>query len=325
MNRRGRVVVTVLAVSVIASLALTSCSRVPVEPAASASAPAVPSSPRSTSSEPGPETDEPPVVAAAGDIACEPGAAVGRECQHKAVSEAILADTAVSVVLALGDNQYPQGAAAGFRSAYDRSWGRFKNRTRPVPGNHEYETPGAAGYFDYFGALAGERGKGYYSYDVGPWHFIALNSEFDLGRTGAQVAWLKADLRAHHSSCVAAYWHRPRWSSGTVVGDYPTVTAFMETLYDANADLVLVGHEHNYERFQPLNPDGERDDHRGIVQIVSGLGGKSQFPVRGRATTAAKNSTAYGYTRLVLHPDSADITFEAAVGDYHDAFTLPCH
>lgn len=267
----------------------------------------------------------PPVVAAAGDIACKPGAKSGASCQQKAVSDAVLADTAVGTVLALGDNQYDAGTATAYRDSYDHSWGRFKAITRPVPGNHEYKTPGATGYYDYFGSLAGERGKGYYSFDVGAWHFIALNSEVDISSTGKQVAWLMADLRANPTTCVAAYWHRPRWSSGVKHGDYGGVAPFVEALYQANADLVLVGHEHDYERFYPLAPDGRRDDKRGIVQIVSGVGGKNHYAVRGRATTAAKDSNAFGYSRLVLHPDSADITFEPAVGTYRDSFKLTCH
>jgi hypothetical protein len=303
-------------------------------PTASSTAPSIPSasvseklpnafpSPTPTTALP----EEPPqVVAAAGDIACPAGPKPGKSCQQQAVSDAIAADIAVTTVLVLGDNQYDKGSAQDYRNSYDKSWGRFKAKTRPVPGNHEYKTKNAAGYYDYFGALAGPRGKGYYSYDVGAWHFIALNSEIDLSSSGNQLAWLRADLKANPAKCVAAYWHRPRWSTGSEHGDYPKVSSFIKALYDANADLVLDGHDHDYERFQPLNPAGKRDDQRGIVEIVSGLGGKSHYSVSGRSTTAAKNDTAYGYTRLVLHADSADISFEPAVGSYRDSYTLTCH
>jgi hypothetical protein len=265
------------------------------------------------------------VVAAAGDIACAAGANPGRSCQQKAVSDAIVADVGVTAVLTLGDNQYDQGTARAYRDSYDKSWGRFKPKTHPVPGNHEYQTANAAGYYDYFGSLAGPRGKGYYSYDIGGWHFIALNSEISTTSKSDQLSWLKADLNAHPAKCVAAYWHRPRWSTGSEHGDDRKVAPLVQALYDANADLVLSGHDHDYERFRPLNPAGKPDSRRGIVQIVSGLGGKSHYVVSGRSTTAAKSDTAYGYSRLVLHATSAEITFEPAVGTYRDSFTLNCH
>ena len=265
------------------------------------------------------------MVAAAGDIACKAKSKPGKTCQHKAVSDAILADRGVTTVLSLGDNQYENGSLSDYQSSYGQTWGRLKDKTRPVPGNHEYKTQGAAGYYDYFGSAAGDRSKGYYSFDVGGWHFIALNSEVDLKRGGRQVAWLKTDLNSHPNRCVAAYWHQPRWSSGTEHGDDPAVAPFFETLYAANADLILNGHEHSYERFQPLNPSGVPDDKRGLVEIVSGLGGRNHYPVRGRATTAAKDNTSYGYSRLTLHPDSADITFRSAVGSYQDSYRLNCH
>jgi 3',5'-cyclic AMP phosphodiesterase CpdA len=283
-------------------------------------------SPReSPSTTPRAKADRAPVVAAAGDIACRAKSKPGANCQHKAVSDAILADTDVTTVLSLGDNQYEKGSLNDYQSSYDQTWGRFKNKTRPVPGNHDYKTPGAAGYYDYFGSAAGDRNKGYYSFDVGAWHFVALNSEVDLKRGGRQLAWLKADLKSHPNQCVAAYWHQPRWSSGTEHGDYVPVAPFFEALYAANADLILNGHEHSYERFHPLNPAGVRDDKRGIVEIVSGLGGRNHYPVRGRATTAAKDNTSYGYSRLTLHPKSATIEFQSAVGSYRDSYQLTCH
>ncbi|HET9872689.1 MAG TPA: metallophosphoesterase [Propionibacteriaceae bacterium] len=267
-----------------------------------------------------------PVVAAAGDIACEPDReAAGAICAQQIVSDAILADKAIDFVLTLGDSQYNSGTLAEYRGSYDKTWGRFKRKTRPVPGNHDYNTPGAAGYFDYFGSAAGERDKGYYSFDIGAWHFVALNSERDLEESGAQVAWLEADLAAHPNRCVAGFWHRPRWSSGEEHGDSDSVAAFVQALYDAGADLILSGHEHNYERFRPLNPSGARDDARGIVQVVAGLGGRSQYDLSGRDTTVAKDDTTYGYLRMVLHADSADMTYVPAVGAFRDSFRLICH
>jgi hypothetical protein len=266
-----------------------------------------------------------PVVAAVGDMACEPGAAVGKSCQQKAVSDKILADPAIGTVLALGDLQYQTGTLGAFRGSYAPSFGRLMSKTRPIPGNHEYRTPGAAGYYDYFGSRAGDRTKGYYSFNLGTWHIIALNSEKDIGATGAQLAWLRADLKAHPNKCVAAMFHRPRWSGGKEHGDSTTVAPFIQALYNANADLVLTGHDHDYERFFPLNPAGVRDNARGIVQIVSGLGGRSQYAVTPRAITAAANDSTYGYTHLVLHHGSADISYVSAVGSFSDSSKLTCH
>ncbi|MEO6501361.1 MAG: DNRLRE domain-containing protein [Jatrophihabitantaceae bacterium] len=281
----------------------------------------------STAPTPAPTTTAPttsPVIAAVGDIACAPPYTVGSGCQHKAVADKIIADTAVSKVLALGDIQYEVGALSAFQNSYDKSWAPLKSKTKPVPGNHEYGTPGAAGYFDYFGALAGDRTKGYYSFDVGAWHFVALNSELDIASGGAQVAWLKADLAAHPNKCVGAYWHKPRWSSGSH-GDHSSMAPFVQALYNAGAELILSGHDHDYERFYPLNPSGVRDDARGIVQIVSGEGGKNHYAITGRSTTAAKDGSSYGYARLTLNPDSADVSFVSAVGSYTDNAKITCH
>ncbi|HEX8080642.1 MAG TPA: DNRLRE domain-containing protein [Jatrophihabitans sp.] len=288
----------------------------PTSPAPTSTAPTSPT-PTSTA----PTTS--PVIAAVGDIACAPGYTVGSGCQHKAVADKIISDTAVSKVLALGDLQYESGALSAFLEVYDKSWGPLKSKTKPVPGNHEYQTSGAAGYYDYFGALAGDRTKGYYSFDVGAWHFVALNSERDITAGGAQVAWLKADLAAHPNKCVGALFHKPRWSSGTH-GDHSSMAPFVQALYNAGAEVILSGHDHDYERFYPLNPSGVRDDARGIVQIVSGQGGKNHYAVTGRSTTAAKDNTSHGYARLTLHPDSADVTFVSAVGSYRDTAKITC-
>ena len=266
-----------------------------------------------------------PVVAAAGDIACEPGRTVGTSCQHKAVADKIIADTAVGTVLTLGDNQYNAGTLTEFQNSFHPTWGRFKNKIRPAVGNHEYGSPDARGYFDYFGAAAGDRSKGYYAFNVGSWRLYALNSERDITASGAQVAWLKADLAANPRACVAAYWHKPRFSSGSTHGDNSAMDPLFRTLYNAGAELVLSGHDHNYERFYPLNPSGARDDTRGLVQIVSGNGGKNHYQVAGRSTTAAKDNTSYGYSRLVLHAGSADISFVSAVGTYRDSTRITCH
>ncbi len=266
-----------------------------------------------------------PVVAAAGDIACADGtAATAGSCRHRAVSDKILTDTAVGTVLVLGDTQYRSGTLADFHGSFDPTWGRLKSRTRPVPGNHEYRTSGAEGYYDYFGSRAGDPGRGYYSFDLGTWHVVALNSEKDTTATGAQVSWLKADLKAHPGRCTLAFYHRPRWSSG-VHGDSAVVAPFVRALYDANADLILNGHDHDYERLHPLNPSGVRDNARGITQIVSGLGGVETRPISPRSTTAAANASSFGYARLVLREGYADVSYRAAVGTYTDSTRVTCH
>jgi hypothetical protein len=308
-------------------VAAAACTQATDVPSATTAPPTSPSatSPRSTPT-PTRVAREAPVVAAAGDIACEPsGGTKQTTCQDRALSDAILADKAIGTVLTLGDQQYDDGALSKYLDSYDQTWGRLKDITRPVPGNHEYKTSDAAGYYDYFGEAAGDRDKGYYSFDVGDWHFVALNSERDTDRDGNQVAWLKADLRSNPKKCVAAYWHRPRWSSGVEHGDSTAVAPFVEALYEADADLILAGHEHNYERFYPLDPSGRRDDARGIVQIVSGAGGKSHYDVSGRETTVTKDDTTYGYTRMVLHAGSAEISYVPVVGTYRDSSTLTCH
>ena len=290
-------------------------------PRSSATSPS-PRAPTVAARTPSVSTD--PVVAAAGDIACEPDKEPGESCQHEAVSDKILADDAISAVLTLGDNQYEEGDAGDFAKSFDVTWGRFKEKIKPVAGNHEYETSEAAGYFDYFGPAAGDPAKGYYSYEVGAWHFVALNSEIGTGPNSAQVAWLKADLKAHPNKCVAALFHRPRWSTGEHGGS-EEVAPFVEALYEAKAELILSGHDHNYERFVPLNPAGERDAARGITQIVSGQGGKGHRSIAGGPMTVTKDNSSYGYSRLVLHKDSLDGSFVSAVGSYTDSFTIKCH
>jgi hypothetical protein len=266
-----------------------------------------------------------PVVAAVGDMVCARGAAVTpATCQHQAVSDRILVDNPAAL-LALGDLQYEKGTLSAFNTAYNPSYGRLKARTKPVPGNHEYYTSNASGYYDYFGAIAGDRTKGYYSFDIGEWHFLALNSERDTAATGAQVAWLKADLAANTKNCVGAIWHKPRFSTGTEHGDDPAMAPFWDALYAARADLILNGHDHGYERFHPMTPAGVRDDSSGITQIVSGLGGKNRKPVAGRSTTAARTSAVHGYARLVLRPNGTDLSFVPVGGTYTDRTTISCH
>jgi len=278
----------------------------------------------------------PPLIAAAGDIACDPasrsfhrGRGSANAC-HMGATARLLGTLHPVVVLTLGDNQYENGTLAKFRRSYDRSWGRLKGRTRPAPGNHDYRTPRAAGYFDYFGPAAGRRSRGYYSFDVGGWHLIALNSECaHIGgcATGSrQERWLRADLAAHPARCTLAYWHKPRFSSG-MHGNNATYAAFWQALYRAGADVVLVGHDHDYERFAPQTPHGKADPASGIRQFVVGTGGKTHYGFRTiRANSQVRNSGTFGVLRLTLHPSSYDWRFVPEPGKpFTDRGHGSCH
>jgi hypothetical protein len=199
-----------------------------------------------------------------------------------------------------------------------------------VPGNHDYHTARASGYFRYFGAAAGNPAKGYYSFDLGEWHLIALNSNCsDVGgceRGSAQVRWLRADLAAHASArCTLAYWHHPLFSSG-VHGSNATYTAFWNELYAAGADVVLVGHDHDYERFAPQTPTGVLDTRRGIRQFVVGTGGRGLRRFKTiRSWSEVRDSTTFGVLRLALRPAGYAWRFVPAVGSFTDSGTGGCH
>jgi Calcineurin-like phosphoesterase len=266
-------------------------------------------------------------IAAAGDIACEPGEAADRdECQHGATSDLLVG---IAGVLALGDLQYGDGTYAKFLGSYDRTWGRAKAITAPTPGNHEYETEGAAGYFRYFGVAAGDPKKGYYSFDLGAWHLVALNSNCSAvggcGERSSQVRWLQADLAGHPALCTLAYWHHPRFSSGKHGGD-AAYMAFWQALYDADADVVLVGHDHDYERFAPQDPRGVLDLVGGIREFVVGTGGKS---LRSFSSTApnseVRDASSFGVLELTLGADAYAWRFRSTDGSVTDSGSARCH
>jgi acid phosphatase type 7 len=221
-----------------------------------------------------PAAPDGPSVVAAGDIA---------ECDHdRDEATAKLVDARPdAIVLTLGDNAYPDGREQAFRECYGPTWGRHKARTRPSPGNHEYEwyQKDANAHFLYFGESAGQWGKGYYSFDVGEWHLISLNSNCSAEFLGGcdpgseQERWLREDLRRSRHRCTLAYWHHPRFSAGGRHGSQSFVEPFWQALYEAGADVVLSGHEHNYQRFAPQTPTGDADPERGIRQFVVGTGG----------------------------------------------------
>ncbi len=260
-------------------------------------------------------------VVAAGDIAsC---ASPGDE------ATAALVANMPGTVLALGDEAYESGTASEFMNCYDPSWGRFKDRTRPAPGNHEYLTSGASGYFDYFGTAAGARDKGYYSFDLGSWHIVAINS--NCSRVGgcdvgsAQELWLKSDLARHRNVCTLAYWHHPLFSSGEH-GANSQMRPIWHDLLAAKADVVLNGHDHDYERFASQNDNGAPDP-AGIREFVVGTGGKNHY----RFTTLqpnseVRNADTFGVLQLSLRATGYDWKFVPEAGkSFTDAGSDACH
>jgi subtilisin family serine protease len=237
-----------------------------------------------------------------------------------------LLDNIPGAVFLLGDNAYPDGSASDFKNCYDPTWGRHKARTYPIPGNHEYHTSGASAYYDYFGAAAGSRGKGYYSYNLGAWHIIALNSEIAANAGSEQEKWLRADLAANPTSCTLAYWHRPLFSSGDGHGNDPKMKDIWRTLYESGADVVLSGHDHNYERFALQDADGRAAPNRGIREFVVGTGGTS---LRGigtvRANSEVRNADTHGVLKLTLRAGSYAWEFVPIAGkSFRDTGNASC-
>jgi acid phosphatase type 7 len=225
-------------------------------------------------------------------------------------------------VFTTGDNVYPDGTAAEFTNCYDPAWGELKTRTRPSPGNHDYHVPGASGYFGYFGSAAGPAGQGYYAYDLGTWRIYSLNSEMV---STAQVNWLESDLAANPASCVLAYWHHPRFSSGRHGSD-DAVAPFWDALHAAGAEVVVNGHDHNYERFAPQTPSGQAST-TGIREFVVGTGGANQRPFEETQPNSEKRMTGtWGALKLTLESGSYSWEFLPASGPaFSDAGTSTCH
>ncbi len=264
-----------------------------------------------------------PVLVGAGDIV---------NCGANRDEEtAKLLDTINGTVFTLGDNVYPDGTAQQFADCYNASWGRHKSRTMPAPGNHDYHTTGAAGYFGYFGKAASplennctSNCKGYYSYNLGAWHIVVINSEIDFSLGSAQDQWLRADLAANKTACTLAYWHEPLYSSGTH-GNATRVRPLWNALYQYGADVVLNGHDHRYERFAPQNPNGQADP-KGIREFVVGTGGASLYPESVRQPNSeTQNSTSWGVIKLTLHATSYDWEFVPMAGQtYRDSGSANC-
>jgi len=261
------------------------------------------------------------VFVGAGDIS---------ECGNNHDEEtAALLDGIPGTVFTLGDNVYHSGTLTEFNTCYGPTWGRHRARTRPATGNHDYDTSNAAGYYSYFGAAAGPPPSGYYSYDVGAWHVVVLNSECSkIGgceRTSAQGQWLRADLAAHPSTCTLAITHKARFGSGPN-GDHAILADLWQILYEAGADVVLSGHDHNYERFDPQSPTAQADPARGIRQFIVGTGGAGLSAVgTPHANSVISNSSTYGVLKLTLRPTSYDWQFvPVAGGTFSDSGSAAC-
>ena len=267
---------------------------------------------------PPPPPGEGTTLIAAGDIAyCDKN---GDE------QTAALLDNMPGTIITLGDMAYEDGTLSEFQTCYGPSWGRHKARTRPSPGNHEYHTSNAQGYFDYFGAAAGEVGKGYYSFDLGDWHIIALNYYVSTSSSSPQITWLKADLAANTKKCTLAFWHRPRFSSGNH-GSSTSPNAFVQPLYDAGADVVLVSHDHIDERFAPMRPDGTADPVRGIRHFTVGTGGAPLTSIGTPvANSEVRSNSAHGVLKLTLRAEGYDWQFVPVAGKtFTDSGSGTCH
>jgi hypothetical protein len=267
-----------------------------------------------------------PVLLAAGDIAYSPDLTGAR-------ATAKVLDGLDGHVLALGDNAYENGSVDDYLDYYAPTWGRHRWRTHPAIGNHEWQTPEGGGYFAYFCAAAGTPFKGWYSLDVGAWHLVAINS--NCGETGfdapscdrgsEQETWLRADLAAHPAKCTLAYWHHPRFGSGNH-GNNDALQSIWQALYDAGAELVLNGHQHNYERFSPQTPTGGADGARGIREFVVGTGGADLTAfVDAKPNSELRKTGVYGVIKLTLHAEGYDWQFVSVDGSFTDTGSGSCH
>ncbi len=263
-----------------------------------------------------PPSGNDPIVLATGDsrTGCNSGAAATANLLSRYPS---------STLLLFNGDATDTGASSEFTTCFDTTFGKYKAQLRPVPGNHEYGTSGASGYFGYYGAQA--HSPGYYSFNVGTWHVVALNSEIDISGTSSQMTWLKNDLAANRTQCTIAYWHEPRWSSGNH-GNNTFVAAVWQTLYDNNVDLVFNGHDHDYERFAPQNPAGAADSARGIREFVIGTAGAPPYSFSTiRANSQVRMTGSYGVVQFTLHPTSYEWKWIGATGSFADAGTTACH
>jgi hypothetical protein len=280
---------------------------------------------------PTPPPFSPRTLVGAGDIA-DCTSDNGRQGQHSEDTARLLDSLQFDALFTAGDNAYPNGSTANFNDCYHPRWGRHKSRTKPSPGNHEYESDrhDGAAYYAYFGAAAGPPGAGYYSYDLGAWHILSLNSNVPAGPGSGQWVWLREDLQQNQSKCQLAYWHHPRFSSGQNRG-FPEIDLMRDiwdVLYQYNVDVVINGHDHSYEVFGEQNVLGGREPGRGIREFVVGTGGAPSYPFFGVKPNSEMQITGrYGVIRLTLNADSYQWSFlEAPNGNtLHAGGPAACH
>lgn len=264
----------------------------------------------------------------AGDIA---------DCKKKPAINSMAARTAELIaanldkddsarVITLGDNTYPIGKSEEFHQCYDPTWGRFKEKTLPSPGNHDYGMPKALGYYNYFGELAGPDRRGYYAKTLGQWRILSLNSNLDQTRMQVQLKWLKEELATNKQNCTLAFWHHPVYSSGGH-GNNKNMQDAWKMLIEAKADIVLTSHDHNYERFAPLDANGDRDDKNGIRSFVVGTGGAKLTPMFfPKSTTEIRDNSSHGVLKLSLHDKSYEWEFMPVSGhNFTDKGQAVCH
>ena len=265
------------------------------------------------------------IFVGAGDIARCSDARSGRDL----TANLILAMPSEAVVFTAGDNAYHSGTEDEYRTCYDPSWGRFKSRTHPVPGNHEYMTGGASPYFNYFGSLAGPSGLGYYAYDINSaWRVLALNSEIAMDTNSPQMQFLKNDLQTNPRPCTIAIWHKPLFNSGDGNGEALETAPLFRALYDANAEIVINGHEHTYERFAPQDVERHADSARGLREFIVGTGGIDafyHFPSI-KPNSEVRIAETWGVLKFVLSPTSYTWNFiPATTGGLTDSGSGTCH
>jgi 3',5'-cyclic AMP phosphodiesterase CpdA len=258
-----------------------------------------------------------PVLVGAGDIAkCE--------MLRGAEATAKLLDGIPGTIFTVGDHAYEDGSVRSFQACYEPTWGRHKARTRPSPGNHDYRTDNAGPYFSYFGEAAGPDGRGYYSYDLGAWHIVSLNSIVPAGPRSPQVRWLREDLAANPRACTLAYWHAPIFSSGPH-GPDPHMRDVWRVLYEYGVDVVVNGHDHIYERFMRQSPEGRPEPERGIRQFTAGTGGGGVYKVERRLPNSeVSDNASYGVLKFTLSATSYRWEFLPAIGTFRDTGEEAC-
>ena len=271
----------------------------------------------SSSSPSAPTPSAPAVFVGAGDIG---------DCTTRGSAlTAQLLDRTPGTVFTAGDNAYPSGSAENLRDCYTPTWGRHLGRTRPAPGNHEYESAGAAPYFQYFGERAGPPGLGYYSYSLGSWRVLSLNSEVGIDAGSAQMVWLRTELSSNRTACALAYFHKPLFSSG-FHGDQSQMREMWRVLYELGVDVVIAAHEHNYERFAPQDFLGRFDSARGIRQFIVGTGGTALRAVGPPRPNSEVHGSSWGLLMLTLEDSLYRWEFlPAEPGGFQDAGVGQCH